>query len=129
MGMYGPEYVWILNPEAGTVDRWAELNRVEALKNKSVCTKEELEVVANRTFLLAGNDLRSDNDTKTDSGLVRKTCVQKAAFQHYNTTFYTPAHKDKIARPNVRPAGCAHACRITPGVCKNKSTKAQHVLR
>ncbi|XP_074616594.1 gamma-aminobutyric acid type B receptor subunit 2-like [Acropora palmata] len=69
MGMYGPEYVWILNPEAGTVDRWAELNRVEALKNKSVCTKGELEVVANRTFLLAGNDLRSDNDTKTDSGL------------------------------------------------------------
>ncbi|XP_074617775.1 gamma-aminobutyric acid type B receptor subunit 2-like isoform X2 [Acropora palmata] len=69
MGMYGPEYVWILNPEAGTVDRWAELNRVEALKNKSVCTKEELEVVANRTFLLAGNDLRSDYDTKTDSGL------------------------------------------------------------
>ena len=127
--MYGPEYVWILNPEAGTVDRWAELNRVEALKNKSVCTKEELEVVANRTFLLAGNDLRSDNDTKTDSGLVRKTCVKKAALQHYNTTSYTPAHKDKIARPNVRPAGCAHACRITPGVCKNKSTKAQHVLR
>ena len=76
MGMYGPEYVWILNPEAGTVDRWAELNRVEALKNKSVCTKEELEVVANRTFLLAGNDLRSDNDTKTDSGLVRKKGTQ-----------------------------------------------------
>ena len=92
MGMYGPEYVWILNPEAGTVDRWAELNRVEALKNKSVCTKEELEVVANRTFLLAGNDLRSDNDTKTDSGLVRKR----------NTTFYTPAHKGKNS-----PSKCA----------------------
>ena len=112
--MYGPEYVWILNPEAGTVDRWAKLNHVESLKPKrSFCTKEELEVVANRTFLLAGNDLRSDNDTKTDSGLVRKTCVQKATFQHYNTTFYTPVHKDKIARPNVRPGGCAHACRIT----------------
>ena len=100
--MYGPEYVWILNPEAGTVDRWAELHEFESRKNKSVCTKEEFEVVANRTFLLAGNDLRSDNDTKTDSGLVRKTCVQKAAFQHHNTTFYTPVHEDKIARPNVR---------------------------
>ena len=111
--MYGPEYVWILSPEAGTVDRWAELNRVEALKNKSVCTKEELEVVANRTFLLAGNDLRPDNDTKTDSGLVRKTCVKKAALQHYNTTLDTHAHKDKIARPNVRLGGCVHACRIT----------------
>lgn len=69
MGMYGPEYVWILNPEAGTVDHWAKLNLVESRKNNSFCTKEELEVVANRTFLLAGNDLRSDNDTKTDSGL------------------------------------------------------------
>ena len=76
MGMYGPEYVWILNPEAGTVDHWAKLNLVESRKNNSFCTKEELEVVANRTFLLAGNDLRSDNDTKTDSGLVRKKGTQ-----------------------------------------------------
>ena len=90
--MYGPEYVWILNPEAGTVDHWAKLNLVESRKNNSFCTKEELEVVANRTFLLAGNDLRSDNDTKTDSGLVRKR----------NTTFYTPAHKGKNS-----PSKCA----------------------
>ena len=103
MGMYGPEYVWILNPEAGTVDRWARLNHFESKKERlSFCTKEEFEVVANRTFLLAGNDLRSDHDTKTDSGLVRKTCVQKAAFQHYNTTFYTPAHKGKNS-----PSKCA----------------------
>ena len=84
--MYGPEYVWILNPEAGTVDRWAELHRFESRKKHSFCTKEELEVVANRTFLLAGNDLRSDHDTKTDSGLVRKTYVQKAAFSSNTTT-------------------------------------------
>ena len=101
MGMYGPEYVWILSPEAGTVDRWAKLHN-ESLKNDSFCTKEELEVVANRTFLLAGNDLRSDNGTKTDSGLVSKTCVQKAPFQHYNTTFYKPAHKGKNS-----PSKCA----------------------
>ena len=75
MGMYGPEYVWILSPEAGTVDHWAELHQLESRKNQPFCTKEELEVVANKTFLLAGNDLRPDNDTKTDSGLVRKTCV------------------------------------------------------
>ena len=74
--MYGPEYVWILNPEAGTVNRWAELNSYKARKNDSHCTKEEFEVVANRTFLLAGNDLRTDIDTKTDSGLVRKSHIQ-----------------------------------------------------
>ena len=94
--MYGPEYVWILNPEAGTVDHWAKSNLVESRKNNSFCTKEELEVVANRTFLLAGNDLRLDNDTKPDSGLVRK---KKHNILH---ACQAPAHKGKNS-----PSKCA----------------------
>ena len=72
--MYGPEYVWILNPDADNIDEWVRLAK-RAEKNQSgvpTCTREQFEVVVNRTFILAKTGLRTDDNTKTDSGLVRK---------------------------------------------------------
>ena len=73
--MYGPEYVWILNPDADNIDEWVRLANLQAQKNQSgvpTCTREQFEVVVNRTFLLAKTGLRRDDNTKTDSGFVRK---------------------------------------------------------
>ena len=43
MGMYGPEFVWILNPNAGTVDEWFEYtNRAidqDKIKTEQTCNK------------------------------------------------------------------------------------------
>ena len=72
--MYGPEYVWILNLDAGNIEDWVRLANLEAKQKSGVptCTREQFEVVVNRTFLLAKTGLGRDDNTKTDSGLVRK---------------------------------------------------------
>lgn len=74
MGMYGPEFVWILHPDAETVKDWSEYADVERSKNKTgTCTTEEYEEVADRTIILDKKILyRTDGDTITASGLVRK---------------------------------------------------------
>lgn len=74
MGMYGPEFVWILHPDAGTVKDWSSSAHVERSKNKTgTCTTEEYEEVADRTIILDKKILyRTDSDTITASGLVRK---------------------------------------------------------
>ncbi|XP_068724834.1 gamma-aminobutyric acid type B receptor subunit 1-like isoform X2 [Montipora capricornis] len=78
--MYGPEYVWILNPDAGSIEDWVRLANLQAEKNQSgvpTCTREQFEVVVNRTFLLAKTGLRRDDNTKTDSGLTLKEFMKK----------------------------------------------------
>ena len=74
MGMYGPEFVWILHPDAETVDVWNVYAATERFKNKTgTCTKEEYEEVADRTIILDKKILyRTDNNTINASGLVRK---------------------------------------------------------
>ena len=76
MKLYGPEYVWILHPDAGTIDDWyriAEDERIE--KNKTgTCTKEQYQKAADRSFIFEKNILyRSDENTTTASGLVRNS--------------------------------------------------------
>ncbi|XP_068724807.1 gamma-aminobutyric acid type B receptor subunit 1-like [Montipora capricornis] len=80
IGMYGPEYVWILNPDADNIDEWVRLANLQAQKNQlgvPTCTREQFEVVVNRTFLLAKTGLRRDDNTKTDSGLTLKEFIEK----------------------------------------------------
>ena len=80
MKMFGPEFVWILSPSAGTVDDWLDFDEKERLRAEALnqtetsrtCTREEYEVVANRTFILVESDLREDVNTSTNSNLVRK---------------------------------------------------------
>ncbi|PFX34116.1 Gamma-aminobutyric acid type B receptor subunit 2 [Stylophora pistillata] len=71
MKMYGPEFVWILHPEAETVNDWDSVAAVERKKNKTgACTKEQYEEVADRTIILDKNILyRTDDNTTTASGL------------------------------------------------------------
>ncbi|XP_068708409.1 gamma-aminobutyric acid type B receptor subunit 1-like isoform X2 [Montipora foliosa] len=80
IGMYGPEYVWILNPDADNIDEWVRLAYMQAEKNQSgvpTCNREQFEVVVNRTFLFAKTGLRRDDNTKTDSGLTLKEFIEK----------------------------------------------------
>ncbi|XP_068708360.1 gamma-aminobutyric acid type B receptor subunit 1-like [Montipora foliosa] len=80
IGMYGPEYVWILNPDADNIDEWVRLANLQAQRNQSgvqTCTREQFEVVVNRTFLFAKTGLRRDDNTKTDSGLTLKEFIEK----------------------------------------------------
>ncbi|XP_068724808.1 gamma-aminobutyric acid type B receptor subunit 1-like [Montipora capricornis] len=80
IGMYGPEYVWILNPDADNIDEWVRLANIHAQKNQSgvpICNREQFEVVVNRTFLLAKTGLRRDDNTKTDSGITLKEFIEK----------------------------------------------------
>lgn len=76
--MYGREYVWILNPDAGTVEDWVKQADREISKgNKNVCKMEQYREVVNSTILLGDGDLRKDVNTTTDSGLVRKSKLSK----------------------------------------------------
>ena len=76
MKLYGPEFVWILHPDAGTIDDWykiAEDKRIRTNKT-GTCTKEQYQKAADRSFILEKNILyRSDENTTTASGLVRNT--------------------------------------------------------
>ena len=79
MKMYGREYVWILNPDAGTLDDWMKIIDGERIRNNTkVCTREQYQQVLDTTFLLAENDLRQDANNATDSGLVRKLKLSKS---------------------------------------------------
>ena len=74
MGLYGPRVVWILHPDAGTIEDWYKIAEHERTKkNKTdTCTKEQYQKAADRAFIFEKNILyRSDENTKTASGLVR----------------------------------------------------------
>ena len=74
MGLYGPEFVWILHPDAGTIEDWymiAEKERINK-NNTDTCTKEQYQKAADGAFILEKNILyRSDENTTTACGLVR----------------------------------------------------------
>lgn len=78
MEMFGPDFVWILSPNAGDLDDWVKVAESEKIRanitnqDHRTCTREEFEVVVNRSFILVESDLREDVNTSTDSGLVRK---------------------------------------------------------
>lgn len=76
MGLYGPEFVWILHPDAGTVDDWykiAEDERRQSKNKTKTCSKEQFQKAADGAFIFEKNILyRSDENTTTASGLVRK---------------------------------------------------------
>ena len=77
MELYGPEFVWILHPDAGTIEDWYKLAEKERkINNKTeTCTKEQYQKAADGAFILEKNILyRSDENTTTASGLVRNTC-------------------------------------------------------
>ena len=75
MGLYGAEFVWILHPNAGTVDDWYNIAEHERKKSKNKtksCTKEQFQKAADGAFIFEKNILyRSDENTTTASGLVR----------------------------------------------------------
>ena len=75
MDMLGPEFVWILHPDAGTIDDWFELaeqERIESKNKTKPCTREQFEQAADRAFILEKNILyRKDENATTASGLVR----------------------------------------------------------
>ncbi len=74
--MYGPEYVWILHPDAGTIEDWVEIAEEEREKSQNktkTCTREQFQQAADRAFILEKKILyRTEEDTTTASGLVRK---------------------------------------------------------
>jgi len=77
MDFYGPEFVWILHPDAGTIEDWYKLAEYERkTKNKTeTCTKEQYQKAADGAFIFEKNILyRSDENTTTTSGLVRSMC-------------------------------------------------------
>lgn len=75
MGLYGAEFVWILHPDAGTVDDWYNIAEDEKKKSQNKtksCTKEQFQKAADGAFIFEKNILyRSDENTTTASGLVR----------------------------------------------------------
>lgn len=80
MGLYGPEFVWILHPDAGTIEDWFQIAEGERInKNKSgTCTKEQYQKAADRSFILEKNILyRSDENTTTASGLSLREVFSK----------------------------------------------------
>ena len=78
MGLYGPEFVWILHPDAGTIEDWARLAEGERIKSNNkteTCTTEQFQQAADGAFIFEKNILyRSDENTTTTSGLVRNMC-------------------------------------------------------
>lgn len=73
MGLFGPEFVWILHPNAGNIDLWVRSAEIERRKNRSgLCSREQYQQVAERIFILDKKIIyRSDENTTTASGLVR----------------------------------------------------------
>ena len=73
MGFYGPEFVWILHADAGTIEDWNRIAEKEREENKTeTCTKEQYQKAADGSFILEKKILyRSDENTTTASGLVR----------------------------------------------------------
>ena len=73
MGLFGPEFVWILHPNAGNIDLWVRSAEIERRKNRSgLCSREQYQQVVERIFILDKKIIyRSDENTTTASGLVR----------------------------------------------------------
>ena len=74
MDLYGPEFVWILHPDAGTIEDWYGIAEYERIKknNTDTCTKEQYQKAADGAFILEKNILyRSDENTTTASDVVR----------------------------------------------------------
>ena len=73
MKLYGPEFVWILHPDAGTIEDWNRIAEKGRKKNKTeTCTKEQYQIAADGAFILEKKILyRSDENTTTASGQVR----------------------------------------------------------
>ena len=75
MGMYGPEFVWILNPNAGTVDEWFKYtNRAidqDKIKTEQTCNKTQYQKALNRAFTFKALMIREDDNFTTSSNLVR----------------------------------------------------------
>jgi len=74
MDLYGPEFVWILHPDAGTIEDWYSIveNEIKTNNKTEACTKEQYQKAANGAFIFEKNILyRSDENTTTASGLVR----------------------------------------------------------
>ena len=74
MGMYGPEFVWILNPNVGTVDEWViyasnTKNKVET--QEQLCNKTQYQKALNRAFTFKALMIREDDNFTTSSNLVR----------------------------------------------------------
>ncbi|XP_078368681.1 gamma-aminobutyric acid type B receptor subunit 1-like [Oculina patagonica] len=81
MNMFGPEYVWILHPDAGTIEDWDDLAKKDREKSNNktkTCTKEEFRQAAERAFILGKNILyRTDVNTATASGLTLREVFSK----------------------------------------------------
>ncbi|CAH3015605.1 unnamed protein product, partial [Porites evermanni] len=72
MGMYGPEFVWILNPNVGTVDEWVihannTKNKVET--QEQLCNKTQYQKALNRAFTFKALTIREDDNFTTSSNL------------------------------------------------------------
>ena len=82
MGMYGPEFVWILNPNVGTVDEWVihasnTKNKIET--QEQLCNKTQYQKALNRAFTFKALMIREDDNFTTSSNLVRIFLFVKAA--------------------------------------------------
>ena len=74
MGMYGPEFVWILNPNAGTVDDWlrhADNAKKSLETHEQLCNKTQYQKALNRAFTFKALMIREDDNFTTSSNLVR----------------------------------------------------------
>ena len=76
MGMYGPEFVWILNPNAGAVDEWVTHanNAKKKIQNETqeqICNKTQYQKALNRAFTFKALMIREDDNFTTSSNLVR----------------------------------------------------------
>ena len=75
MGMYGPEFVWILNPNTGTVDDWLVYVNRTIDKNRyaqeQICTREQYQKALNRAFTFKALMIRKEENFTTSSNLVR----------------------------------------------------------
>ena len=76
MGMYGPEFVWILNPNVGTVDDWlrhADNAKIKIQKQnqEQICNKTQYQKALNRAFTFKALMIREDDNFTTSSNLVR----------------------------------------------------------
>ena len=76
MGMYGPEFVWILNPNVGTVDDWlshADKAKIKIQKEnqEQICNKTQYQKALNRAFTFKALMIREDDNFTTSSNLVR----------------------------------------------------------
>ena len=73
--MYGPEFVWILNPNAGTVDEWVTFaNRAidrDKILTEQTCNRTQYQKALNRAFTFKALTIREDDDFTTSSNLVR----------------------------------------------------------